>query len=251
VSQARLHTYQPLELKDALVVVAFPTTGSAGPIAGHYLQRNLSLPLVGDIVLPGLSNLTAIENGVATSPVRVSGGEVECNLDGSCPRVYLVLTEMNLPPPMLHDVAAVVLETARKGGARVVLSLEAVIRAEGDHDPDVFAAASDAKTLKEIAGVAKVEPAGRALLAGMAAELLGLGRATGFPTATLMVEARRHHPDGRAAAALIERVDHLIPHVHVDAKPLLAEAMDLEREISAAQEAAEAQVPRGPQTTFI
>jgi predicted ATP-grasp superfamily ATP-dependent carboligase len=57
-------------------------------------------------------------------------------------------------------------------------------------------------------------------------------------TGAILVEATREHPDGRAAAALIEALDRIVPDVKMDAKPLLKEALALEEEIKRIRETA-------------
>lgn len=234
-----LETFEKVELKDALVLVAFPTTGSASSIAAHYLVKHLALPLVGHVVIPEMTGVMAVQDGRATSALRILGGETECKLDKGCPRIYVVLTELALPPLVTVRVADGLLNWARQGGAHLVLSLEGVIRAEGDETPDVFAASAQADVLEELKK--RATPAmERALIGGVTAHLVLAGAARGVRTGALLVEASRDHPDGRAAAALIESLARVMPEVPIDPKPLLKEAMELEAQIRQTQQSAEA-----------
>ena len=235
-----LETFAPVDLKDALVVAAFPTTGSAASIAAQYMARNLALPLVGHVRVPELSSITAIEDGRATSAVRVYGGEVACTLGKRCPRIYLVTTELAPPPAVALRLSESVLEWAGRGGAHLVLALEGVVRGEGDDTPDVFCAAADASVLAELkaTGIPVME---RALIGGTTAHLLLLAPSRKVRSGAVLVEATRDHPDGRAAAALLEALSRILPDVKMDPKPLLQEAMALEAEISRMREGA-----RGP-----
>jgi len=249
VPETTLEPFGTLDLKDALVLLAFPTTGSAGSIAAHYLQRHLDLPLVGHFRIEGLNGVVAIQDGIATTPVRIFGGEVHCSLEEDrCPRLFLVTTELALPPDVVHDVAVALIQAA--GDARLLLCLEGVVRQEGDETPDVFIAADGQSTLDMLARSTGLPVAGRALLVGMTAEML-LGSDGRTQAGAMIVEARADFPDGRAAAALVEALDKLIPDIRVDPKPLVEEALDLEKQILAAQQAAEPQLPRGHQSTFI
>ncbi len=238
------------DLKDALVVIAFPTTGQAASIAAHYLIRHLELPLVGHVRVPDLQNVIAIQDGQATSAIRVFGGEVACRLDKGCPRIYLVTTELALHPLLVSRLGEALAAWAKKGGAHLVLVLEGVIRGEGDDTPDVYCAASEPSVLKELqkTGIAVME---RALIAGIAARILLLGPQTGIRAGALLVEASREHPDGRAAAALIESLGKLMPDAKMDFKPLLAEAMELEEDIRRAQTPAQDLASATPSSTFI
>jgi predicted ATP-grasp superfamily ATP-dependent carboligase len=233
-----VEAFSPIDLKDALVLAAFPTTGSASSIAAQYLMRNLELPLVGQLRLPELSGITAIQDGRATSAVRIFGGTVACRLDKPCPRIYIITTELATPPSVAFRLAQIVLDWAGKGGAHLLIALEGVVRGDGDDTPDVFCAAADPAVLKELAktGLPVME---RALIGGITAHLLLLGHASKLRSGAILVEATRDHPDGRAAAALIEALGKIVPDVMLDAKPLLAEALALEGELSKVRETAD------------
>lgn len=244
-------TFEELDLEDALVVVAFPTTGSAAPIAAHFLVKHLALPLVGQLRIKDMVGVAAIQDGIATSPVRIYGGKVECKLEKQCPHIYLVTTEVPLPQEWFGDLAEAILDTAGDGRAQLVLALEGVVRQEDDDTPDVYIAGATRKAL-ELLKTTGMEPAGRAVIASLAGQLLLAARRDGVPVGVMLVEASAKHPDGRAAAALISALDKLVPEVDVDAEPLRAEAMELEAQIRKAQEAAQGSASRSyPATTFV
>lgn len=244
MSDIALETFKKVELKDALILVAFPTTGSASSIAAHYLVKHLDLPLVGHVMAPEMSGVMAVQDGRATSALRILGGETVCKLDKGCPRIYVVLTELALPPMVTLRVADGLLAWARAGGAHLVLALEGVIRGEGDDTPDVFCAAAKDDVLKELkkTGTPVME---RALIGGVTAHLVLAGPARGVRTGALLVEASKDHPDGRAAAALIEALARVVPDIAIDPMPLLKEAMALETQIKSTQQAAEASLAAG------
>lgn len=233
-----IEPFSPIDLKDALVVAAFPTTGQSASIAGQYLIRNLQLPLVAHLQLPELSGITAIQDGQATASVRVFGGEVACRLDKKCPRIYLVTTELAPPPSVALKLSEILLDWAGQGGAHLLLALEGVVRSEGDETPDVFCAAASESVLKELrkTGIPVME---RALIGGITAHLLLLAQARKVRSGVVLVEASRDHPDGRAAAALIEALGKIVPDVLLDPKPLMDEAMQLEQQLSRIRAGAE------------
>ena len=231
--EAVLDAFEHIKAKDALILVAFPTTGQASSIAAQYLVRQLNLPLVGHIRLPEIQNVVAIQEGRVTSLVRLFGGEVECKLDKRCPRVYVLTGELPMPASVLAGTAELVLEMARQGSAHMVLCLEGVVRAEGDDTPDVFCASADPDVLKEL-HARDLPMMERALIGGIAGPLLLGAASKGVRTGALLVEARRDHPDGRAAAALIEALQRIVPNAAMDAGPLQEEALRLEKEIQLA-----------------
>lgn len=250
VTEIALETFTKVDLKDALVLVAFPTTGSASSIAAHYLVKHLDLPLVGHVLTPEMSGVMAVQDGKGTSALRILGGETVCKLDKGCPRLYVVLTELALPPMVTLRIADALLTWAKAGGAHLVLALEGVIRAAGDDIPDVFAVAAKDDILKELKKTG-VPPMERALIGGVTSHLVLAGPARGVRTGALLVEASRDHPDGRAAAALIEALARMMPDVPIDHKPLMKEAQALEEQIKRTQQTAEATFAAGMPSQFI
>jgi predicted ATP-grasp superfamily ATP-dependent carboligase len=248
--ETTLETFAAIDLKDALVLAAFPTTGSAASIAAQYLIRNLELPLVAHLRLPELSAVTAIQDGRATSAVRIFGGEVACKLDKKCPRIYIVTTELAPPPSVAIRLSETLLDWAGKGGAHLVIALEGVVRGDGDNTPDVFCAAANADVLKELTktGIPAME---RALIGGITAHILLLAPSHKVRSGAVMVEATRDHPDGRAAAALIEALGKVMPDVVMDWKPLLQEAMALESELKRMREGTDTTQFGPPTNQFI
>ncbi len=244
---AALETFQELDIKDALIVVAFPTTGSASSIAANYLIRHLEIPLVGHIRAPDIAGVTAIQDGVATSAIRIFGGDVACRLDKKCPHIYLVTSDLPLPPALAGRVADLVLEWARRGLAYLVIALEGVVRGAGDETPDVFIASAQEPVLKEL-GKAGIKVMERAIIAGSTAHLLLAAPGRGVRAGAILVEATRDHPDGRAAAALLEAFAKVVPDVKMDYKPLLKEALKLEKEIRRAQESATPKTGPAPES---
>jgi uncharacterized protein len=236
--QAAIEAFKPIDLKDALVVAAFPTTGQAASIAGHYLIRNLELPLVAHLHLPELAGVTAIQDGRATASVRVFGGEVACKLDKKCPRIYLVTTELAPPPSVALRLSEILLDWVGQGEAHLLLALEGVVRGEEDKTPDVYCAAASESVLRELrkTGIPVME---RALIGGVTAHLLLLAPTRKVRSGAVLVEASREHPDGRAAAALIEALGKIVPDVLLDPKPLMDEATALEEELSRLRAGAE------------
>lgn len=245
-----VETFEDVEVGNALVLVAFPTTGSASSIAAQYMVRHLNLPLVGHLRMPELSGLVSIQDGRVTSPVRIYGGEVACRIGHDCPRVFIVTTEIALPPPVLSRIGEAIMAWAAAGEAHMILVLEGVVRMEGDDTPDVYCASADPGLLA-ILQKNRIDPMERAIIAGISAQILMESPKRGVQAGALLVEASKDHPDGRAAAVLIEAVARMIPDVPVNAKPLMEEAMELEREIKSARETAMPPTPVPPQSSFI
>jgi uncharacterized protein len=142
------------------------------------------------------------------------------------------------PPSVALKLSEILLDWAGQGGAHLLLALEGVVRSEGDETPDVFCAAASESVLKELrkTGIPVME---RALIGGITAHLLLLAQARKVRSGVVLVEASRDHPDGRAAAALIEALGKIVPDVLLDPKPLMDEAMQLEQQLSRIRAGAE------------
>ncbi|MCA1811040.1 MAG: PAC2 family protein [Halobacteriales archaeon] len=229
-SDVGLELFAAMPLEDALILVAMPGVGSAAVIAAQYLVKHLNLPLVGHFRVPEFKTVVSIQDGQATSPVRVFGGETVCRVGGHCPRMFVVAADLPLHPVHSGRIADFALEVAKSAGAKLVLCLDAVVRMEGDPQPNVFCASSemDVTAMLVKAGIPAMA---RALISGPTAQILVQGKDLQVPTGALLVEAARDHPDGMAAAALIAAVAKLVPDVPVDAKPLEHEAAQLEKEL--------------------
>ncbi|MGB1586812.1 MAG: proteasome assembly chaperone family protein [Thermoplasmatota archaeon] len=243
-----LRSFTEMDPSDALIIVAFPGAGAASPIAAQYLIQNLHMPLVGDLVLEGMDHLVHVQNGRPSSPIRIHGGDVACEVGGPCRRTYVVSTELPLPPEAAPAVAEAILAWAHD--ARLILGLDAVTRSDDDDTPDVYHIACNDDVAKRLEST-QAPPIGQGLMSGVTGALLAQAGREGR-VGTLVVEARKDHPDGRAAAALVTALDPLIPQIEIDAGPLLADAMKLEEQIlRAVSEAEAAQQPRRPGHTFI
>ncbi len=245
---ATVETFTEADPRDALVIVAFHSTGAAAAIAASYLRQSLALPLVGHVRAEGIGPIVNVQEGISTSPIRIFGGEVECRLDEGCPSLYLVIAEMPIDVEVVEDIAEAVLGWA--GAARVVVCLDSVNRDETDPEATVYAIADDVATL------ALLEPTGSTpmrggFLVGMTAAVLARSRDHGVHGAALVVEANDEFPDARAAAALVMHVDPLMPEIRVDPKPLIAEAEAIEAQLAKALRDAEAAQPKRSPHTFI
>ncbi len=237
------------EWQDALVIVGFPTAGLASTIACTYLRRRLDLPLVGSLHLDDQSPVVAVQEGVSTSPLRVHGGQTECRLgDERCPWVYIISTDLGLQPDAIRRIGDAILQETQ--GARMVLCLDAVSREAGDSSPDVYCVSSQ-PGLRDVLATDQVTALAEGILVGMSGQILLDAEVRDLPAAALLVEAVEDIPDGRAAAALIHAVDRLLPTIQIDAEPLLQEAMELEKQLAAAQAQAERATKGTSSNTFI
>ncbi len=232
----------------ALVLLGFPTTGAVGSIVAQYLIESLDLPLVGSLHLQNMMPVVAVRDGRAVSPIVIHGGEVACNLEGDCPRLFVITTNLDVAPPLHETVVETVMKWAKEEKVSHVVCIEGLVRETGDDTPDVYIAGATPRALEALretrAGVLE-----RAVLGGIPAVLLATA-ADDPCRGAILVEATRDQPDGLAAAAIVKALDPLIENVNVDEQPLLEEAMQLQKAIDEQRKSAKMDT-KPPSHTFI
>jgi uncharacterized protein len=83
---------------------------------------------------------------------------------------------------------------------------------------------------------------------GVSGALLNEGRWNNFDLIALLVEAYQDVPDAKAAAAMVEAIDDLLPQIKIDVSPLYKEGDRIERSLRALRAQAktvETPMPRG------
>lgn len=80
---------------------------------------------------------------------------------------------------------------------------------------------------------AHIEQFNIGMIYGVGGVLLNEGRWDDFDVITLIIEAFPDIPDSFAAAKIIEAIDTLIPHLHIEPKPLYQESKKVEQQMKA------------------
>ncbi|HYA56973.1 MAG TPA: PAC2 family protein [Thermoplasmata archaeon] len=249
----------------SVMITAFPSAGLASIVAGHYMVRSLTLPRVGRFESPDLSPIAVIQGGIVHPAVRVYGRG----------NVGLVISEFPPSPAQANAIAKTILDNAERRKVRLIVGLEGVVPhpiteeeesegggAEGSAEPTAEARTDAAPEQvwvaysRRDAGVLKAfEPTrARALedgvIGGVSGSLLVQGIGRTIPVAVLLVSTRLAEglPDHRAAAALIETLDRLLPEIKIDTGPLRAQAEEIEKALRAALKAHRQAHPETPTT---
>ena len=222
----------------AVVFSAFPSAGLATIVAGHYMVRVLSLPRIGRFESPEVPPIAVVQSGEVNPTIRVYGR----------PDMALVLSEFPPTPGQASAAAKTILDNAERRKARAVICLEGVVphpEAAESEDPEVALAPSDeqvwvAYSRKDPAFTKGFEAANartleEGVIGGVSGALLVQGLSRSVPVAALLVSARVAEglPDNRAAAALIETLDRLLPELKIDTGPLRAQAEQIEKALRA------------------
>ena len=240
-----------IEHENAMVIACFPSVGMVSSIVAHYLIDHLDLEFVGGLVDDRLPALAMIHEGIPLPPIRAYAGRPKCSIEG-CDQVILLMSEMVVPESLVHKIvwalfewskehqvlAGVVVDAFSKGGMKSGMDgVEPVVEYEDTEGIDVVGIGCNqaVRTMLNDMGIPLLETG---VIRGMNAGILSEASRRGLGTMSIMVEADPRFPDARAAAALIEKLNTLLPTIDLPQEPLLAEAELLEAQIQALMESA-------------
>lgn len=240
-----------IEHENAMVIACFPSVGMVSSIVAHYLIDHLDLEFVGGLVDDRLPALAMINQGVPLPPIRAYAGKPKCSIEG-CDQVILLMSEMVVPESLVHKIvwalfewskehqllAGVVVDAFSKGGMKSGMDgVEPVVEYEDTEAIDVVGIGCN-ETVRSMLKEMNIPLLETGVIRGMNAGILSEASRRGLGTMSIMVEADPRFPDARAAAALIEKLNTLLPTIDLPQEPLLAEAEMLEAQISALMESA-------------
>ena len=238
----RVEVDSGLNASGALVVSCFPSIGFVSSIVAHYLVDKLDLELVGGVRHPKLPPVCLVQDGKPLPPMRFYSGEPICNMD-RCDKIVLIASEIQVLPELNLPLADTLLDWCTENGVGATMLIDSYAQGIGQQH-SIF---DDDQTDETLLGIGSTEVSHQTL-EGLGVPLLKQGVVGGI-TGVMMGESRRRGvdvmailaesdgeiggslPDARAAARIIECLDDLLPAVHLDPEPLLAEAQRIEGEI--------------------
>ena len=238
----RVEVDSGLNASGALVVSCFPSIGFVSSIVAHYLVDKLDLELVGGVRHPKLPPVCLVQDGKPLPPMRFYSGEPICNME-RCDKIVLIASEIQVLPELNLPLADTLLDWCTENGVGATMLIDSYAQGIGQQH-SIF---DDDQTDETLLGIGSTEVSHQTL-EGLGVPLLKQGVVGGI-TGVMMGESRRRGvdvmailaesdgeiggslPDARAAARIIECLDDLLPAVHLDPEPLLAEAQRIEREI--------------------
>ena len=238
----RVEVDSGLNASGALVVSCFPSIGFVSSIVAHYLVDKLDLELVGGVRHPKLPPVCLVQDGKPLPPMRFYSGEPICNME-RCDKIVLIASEIQVLPELNLPLADTLLDWCTENGVGATMLIDSYAQGIGQQH-SIF---DDDQTDETLLGIGSTEVSHQTL-EGLGVPLLKQGVVGGI-TGVMMGESRRRGvdvmailaesdgeiggslPDARAAARIIECLDGLLPAVHLDPEPLLAEAQRIEGEI--------------------
>jgi uncharacterized protein len=232
------------DIEGALVVSCFPTVGYVSSIVAHYLVERLELNFVGGIRHADLPPVSLVQDGSPMPPIRFYTGEPLCNV-GKCDKIVLIASEIKVPSKLVLPIAEALLEWSKENNLGGGLIIDAFTKS-GDQPHQILEGDDDVKT-DTLLGIGATEEMRKQLkemdvpllkhgiISGMTGVLMGECRRRGLDAMAILAEANgpaaSGFPDARAAARLIEKLDILLPAVHLETEPLITEAERIEDQI--------------------
>ena len=223
--------YKNINLSNSMLVVAFPTVGLISSIAGHFIIDSLKLQSIGTITSSQFMPVTVIHKSIPSPPVRIYAGKKKCGPSGTCNTIAIIISEFMPSPEIIKPLVDKIFAWAEKKGCKIILSLEGT-HAIGDKmkKSKVFGIATTPemkKTLKNF----KISQTQEGMITGVTGVLLYQGMLDKRNVLCLLAETQANYPDSRAAAALLEKLDKMLPAIKIDPKPLYEAAKQIEDKI--------------------
>jgi len=230
------------DIDGALVVSCFPTVGFVSSIVAHYLVEHLELVFSGGVRHPDLPPVCLVQDGSPMPPIRFYTGAPQCNVE-QCDKLVLIASEIRVPSRLTLQMSEVLLEWSKDSNLGGGLIIDAYSRS-GDQAHQIM---DDDESDDSLLGIGATEPMREKLIemgvpllkhgviGGMTGVLMGECRRRGLSTMAILAEANGPgdggFPDARAAARIIEKLDLLLPAVHLETEPLISEAERIEDQI--------------------
>ena len=238
-----------VDLSNSMLVVAFPTVGLISSIVGHYIIDTLKLEEVGSIVSRYFSPTAIIHNSKPSPPVRIYAGKKMCGPDGSCEQLTVIISEFMPPLEIIKPLSDKIFDWSKEKNCRIITTLEGT-HAIGDRDEkkvNVFGIGSN-NNMNLILKKHKIKQTKEGMVTGVTGVLLYGGVLLDRDVICLLAEAHSSYPDSRAAAALLEKLDIMLPLIKIDPTPLYEEAEKIEENIKKFMEQSKPTAPVIPTT---
>lgn len=199
--------------QNPIILEGFPGFGLVGTIVTEFLLEHLKCEKIGEFVYDDLPAMAAIHKGKLINPMAVHYSK----------KYNLVILQTILNPKGKEwDIADAIIEMAKKLKAKKIVSIEGVgsPQAAGGEAMNLFYYGDE--KLK----AAGLKPIDESIVVGVTSSIM-----LRYPNAVcLFAETQSALPDSKAAAKVIEALDHYL-NLKVDTKPLLKQAEDFENKL--------------------
>ncbi|MCL2890394.1 MAG: PAC2 family protein [Methanomassiliicoccaceae archaeon] len=225
-----VHKYKDMNWKDTIAVVGFPSVGLVSSIAASFLARSLDLEVIGGISSSEFPPYAVVQNGVPYPPVRIYGGNRDCEDDRGvdCDGLVVITSEFLPKIEQHHTLAVSILDWLDENCVATVICLDGI--PQFDNENKILGIAST-PAARDVMMKYSIEGFDDGLVRGMSGIMLSEGAMRGMDVLAILGTARTDMPDPRGAARLMEPLTRMIPELKIDTEPLYKEAEDIEKRI--------------------
>lgn len=221
-----------IDLTDSMIILGLPTIGLIGSIACNYIADSLNLKSVGSIrskyFLPG----TIIKDSIPVPPIRMhyaENGHFDTN--GICSSILTVVSDFPLPQSAVYPLMDELLTLAHKRNISMFLGLEGIKSEDKNEDHvDVYGVGSTER-MNNLLQQHGIEDIKDVLIKGLNGAMLSEQTENNQDMLCIFTEGHIRYPDSRAAGRLLEKIDAMLPGIHLDLDPLYKEAEKIEDKI--------------------
>lgn len=253
MEEIKVYELKKVDLRGATVIDGFPSVGLVSSIVANYLINFLKLSQIGIMDSVYFPTVSLVRDAEPLNPVRIYAGEKIISPDGESDQIVAFISEFQPPPNLVKPIAHTMLDWAEEQKAKLLISPEGLVIDKSDEEKpgeegeegkevddkgnsrdvelvDVYGIASTPKA-KKILQSHNIALFTEGVITGVAGVLLNEGKSRDFDVISVMAEAHPDYPDARAAAKVIETIDKMLLHIHLDAKPLYIEAEKIEGQL--------------------
>ncbi len=248
--EVRIYEIKRVDVEGAIVLDGFPSVGLVSSIVANYLIDTLEMEQIGIVESPSFPTVSLVRDGKPQHPVRIYSGTPPQGRNGRvADRIVAFISEFQPPPGVIHPLATAILNWVQEQRCGLLVSPEGLVvepspgtkehrRPSKVPEVRVYGIASTRRA-QELYIEPNVTPFMEGVITGIAGVLLNEGRRRGFDVLTFLAEANPEYPDARAAAKIIETINHILLRSSLDPEPLIHEAERIEQHLLTIQRSAQ------------
>jgi uncharacterized protein len=244
--QVRIYELKRVDVEGAIVIDGFPSVGLVSSIVANYLIDTLEMEQIGIVESPAFPTVSLVRNGSPQHPVRIYAGRPAADRAGRvADRIVAFVSEFHPAPAIIHPLALSIMDWVQEQRCSMLVSPEGLVVDKPAGEPvrgkapklsevKVYGVASTRKA-RDLYVEPNMLPFTEGVITGIAGVLLNEGRRRGFDVLTFLAEAQSDYPDARAAAKVIETINHILLRTPLDPVPLYHEAERIEQQLLSIQ----------------
>ncbi len=234
--------FKEIDLTGGVVIEGFPSVGLVTTIAATYLISNLKLDQIAAVDSAFFPPVSMIYAGKPKFPGRIYASKDH--------KIAVFLSEFTPQPYLDRFIARAILGWTRQKKCSLVISPCGVPllqeRELGGSEKLLVHGVGSTEAARQRISDAGIHVLEFGVIPGISGALLNEGKWENIDIVALLVEAYHSIPDAKAAAAIVEAIDSLLPRVRLDVSPLYREAEEIESRLRTLREQArpvEAAIP--------